>query len=173
MNPVVFYILAAFTVIPVVLMIVQHNPVASAICLVAAFFGLAGLYVLLDAHFVAVIQLLVYAGAIMVLFIFVIMLLNLKEHELVHDRVNVGTVAAFLAGLALFGILLSVFVSIPRVDANGKVLSFAPVPEGYGTVREVGRLLYDVAQGYVVPFELVAILLLVGLVGAVMLGRRD
>lgn len=176
MNTTAFYILAAATVIPVIMLLLQRNPVSSAVCLVAAFFGLAGLYVLLDAHFVAIIQLLVYAGAIMVLFIFVIMLLNLKEHELVHDQVNKKTVLAVVAGTAFAVMLTLVYLKIPQATEDGKTFNFPPIAaenQAYGTAAEVGRMLYDSGRGYFIPFEIIAILLLVGLVGAVMLGRRE
>lgn len=163
MEPIFFYIFAALSVGLVVLMILQDNPVTSAICLVGAFLGLAGLYVLLSAHFIAVMQLLVYAGAIMVLFIFVIMLLNLKENELVYDRINFKRILVLAIGMGLFGFMSYFFVKIP--DAP-----FADVSAEFGTVKEVGRVMF---LRYLVPFEIVGILLLVGLVGAVMLGRRE
>jgi NADH-quinone oxidoreductase subunit J len=158
-----FYLFASVTVGLILLMIVQDSPVASAMCLVGAFFGLAGLYVLLSAPFVAVMQILVYAGAIMVLFIFVIMLLNLKEHELVYDRMNLKRVVVLFIGLGLFAFLTKLFLRIPKVE-------FAAVEESFGTVKEVGRTMF---VNYLIPFELIGILLLVGLVGAVLLGRRE
>jgi NADH-quinone oxidoreductase subunit J len=163
METALFYIFASVTVGLVALMILQDNPVTSAVCLVGAFFGLSGLYVLLSAYFVAVMQVLVYAGAIMVLFIFVIMLLNLKENELVYDRMNLKRGVVLAVGLALFAFLAHFFKKIPTV-------AFPEIPAEFGGVKEVGEVMF---MHYLVPFEIIGILLLVGLVGAVMLGRRE
>src|SRR5687768_8663482 len=128
MEPLVFYIAAFITVFAVVMMIFQSNPVASAIYLVLSFFSLAGIYVTLSAHFVAALQILVYAGAIMVLFIFVIMLLNLKDDELVYDRLNLKRVLVALLGLGLFGFMANLIFKIPSVE-------FAALPENFGTAE--------------------------------------
>lgn len=146
-----------------VMMILQRNPVASAVCLVASFFSLAIVYVSLSAHFVAALQIFVYAGAIMVLFIFVIMLLNLQEDEIVHDKINTRNVIVFFLGLGFFGLLAWFISRIPPVNLT-------PAPENFGTAGKVSQLMFT---SYVVPFEVLGLLLLVGLVGAVMLGRRE
>lgn len=147
----------------VLLMIFQTNPIASAIYLVFAFFGLAGLYVLLSAPFVAVLQILVYVGAIMVLFIFVLMLLNLKKEELIYDQVTGKKIGVVLLGLFFLGFMVFHFVSIP-------VLPFANVAVSFGEPKGVGQLLFT---HYLIPFELTSILLLVGIIGAVVLGKKD
>src|SRR3990167_10457734 len=157
-----FYIFSTIAVGMVMLMIFQTNPVASALYLVFAFFGLAGLYVMLSAPFVAVLQVLVYAGAIMVLFIFVIMLLNIRKEELVYDKVTGRKIAVILLALFFAGFLILNFVKIP-------VVPFAPVEEGFGEVAPVGRLLF---LKYLIPFELTSILLLVAIVGALVLGKK-
>lgn len=100
-----FYGFSLITVVTVILMIVQRNPVSSALCLVASFFSLAALYVLLQAHFVATLQILVYAGAIMVLFIFVIMLLNLREDELSVDRFTISRLSVIFFAILTAGVL--------------------------------------------------------------------
>lgn len=163
MEATFFYIFAFLTVLSVILMIAQSNPVASAIFLIFAFFNLAGLYILLQAHFVAMIQILVYAGAIMVLFVFVIMLLNLQKHELQHDKLNLKQLIVALFVMSFGAFMVFFFAKIPTLE-------FVPVQSGFGTVKEVGKLLFT---RYVIPFEMVAILLLVGLVGAILLGRRE
>lgn len=145
------------------LMIFQTNPVASAIYLVGAFFGLAALYVLLSAPFVAVLQVLVYAGAIMVLFTFVIMLLNIRKEELVYDRVTWRKTAVVLTALFFAGFLIWHFLKIP-------VVPFAPVEEGFGEVHKVGRLMFS---KYLIPFELTSVLLLVAIIGALVLGKKE
>src|SRR3990167_7911519 len=162
MDAILFYIFGGLSVLMTLLMIFQTNPVASAIYLVGAFFGLAALYVLLSAPFVAVLQVLVYAGAIMVLFIFVIMLLNIRKEELVYDKVTGRKIAVILLALFFAGFLIFNFVKIP-------VVPFAPVEEGFGEVAPVGRLLF---LKYLIPFELTSILLLVAIVGALVLGKK-
>lgn len=161
-ESIVFYAAGFLTVLCIVLMILQPNPVASAVCLVVSFFSLAVVYISLSAHFVAALQILVYAGAIMVLFVFVIMLLNLQDDEIVRDKLSMRNVIVFFLGLGLFGLLAYFIWRIPPV-------SLAPVAQNFGTATEVSRLMLG---NYVVPFEVLGLLLLVGLVGAVMLGRR-
>lgn len=167
MQPIAFYILAFITTAMVMMVILQKNPISSAVCLVVSLFSLAGIYILLDAHFVATMQILVYAGAIMVLFIFVIMLLNLKEHELTLDKFNLKRALVMLVGLALSSFLAWQFIKIPQDPAKS---AFPEISVEFGTVKEVGKLLFG---NYVVAFEIIGILLLVGMVGAIMLGRRE
>lgn len=147
----------------VILMIFQKNPISSAVCLIGSFFSLAALYAMLDAHFVAVLQILVYAGAIMVLFIFVIMLLNLQKGELTIDKLNLPRMSVFIIGGGLFVFLSFMFRKIPSVP-------FKQVPENFGTAQSVGKIMFS---EYVIPFEVIGILLLVGIVGAVLMGRRE
>ena len=144
-------------------MIFQANPVASAIYLILSFFSLAVIYVLLEAPFVAALQILVYAGAIMVLFIFVIMLLNLKNDEISYEKPNAKALGITLLGLGLFGFLAHYLCKIPAVG-------FVASPSDFGSVQGVAALMLT---DYVVPFEVMGILLLVGLVGAIVLGRKD
>ncbi len=151
-----------------ILMICQKNPIVSALCLVASFFGLAGLYVMLDAHFVATLQILVYAGAIMVLFIFVIMLLNLKDTELSFEKIGTPQVLSIFAGLGFFGFAAFKFMQLPVSPKSAS--GFLPVTEGFGTVENLGTLMFG---EYVIAFEVIGILLLVGIVGAILLGQRE
>lgn len=163
MEPYFFYIFSSFTVLMVVLMILQKNPISSALCLIASFFGLAALYAMLDAHFVAVLQILVYAGAIMVLFIFVIMLLNLKKEDLTFERVQAPQILGVLLGGGLLTFMVFKITSIPTVK-------FVKASNGFGTAESVGKLMFS---EYAVPFEVIGLLLLVGIVGAVLLGRKE
>lgn len=158
-----FYGFSLITVVTVILMIVQRNPVSSALCLVASFFSLAALYVLLQAHFVATLQILVYAGAIMVLFIFVIMLLNLREDELSVDRFTISRLSVIFFAILTAGVLGFKFLSIP-------VQNFKEVTTEFGTAKSVGALIF---QNYIVPFEIMGLMLLVGIVGAILLGRQS
>lgn len=151
------------TVLMVLLMIFQTNPIASAVYLVFGFFGLAGLFVLLEAPFVAVLQVLVYVGAIMVLFIFVLMLLNLKKEDLIYDKVTWKKIGVVLLGLFFLSFLAYHFISIP-------VEPFKVAAENFGEPKAVGQLLFT---NYLIPFELTSFLLLVGIIGAVVLGKKE
>jgi len=163
MEPYTFYTLSTITVLAILFMIFQRNPISSAVFLVLSFFSLAGLYAALSAHFVAVLQILVYAGAIMVLFIFVIMLLNLRSEELTNDKINWPRFSILAVALGLFGFLAYHFNKIPKV-------SFPKVDSYFGTAEEIGEIIFS---KYVIPFELIGLLLLVGIVGAVLLGRQE
>lgn len=165
-EAVFFYIFALGAVAGSVGVLVNRQPINSALSLVVSFFFLAGIYVLLHAHFMAVLQILVYAGAIMVLFIFVLMLLNLRDDELGEIRVN----ATKVAGVAVTGVLAWVLssASLAFIGGGARVWT-TTVPDGYGTVAPIGRLLIS---EWVLPFELAAVLLLVGIVSAVVVAKR-
>ena len=168
---IVFYFLAAMTVggaLCVVLPPFGRNPLHAALSLLVTFFFLSGLFVLLSAHLVAVLQVLVYAGAVMVLFIFVVMLLNLQRHELGGARVTVWKVLGAAAVVVLatkIGIALSAALqTAPQANLAVEGL------EGFGGVRDVGGQLL---MGYMLPFELVSVLLLVAVVGALVVTRKS
>ena len=139
----------------------SRSPVASALFLVLTMVWLAGLFVFLHAFFIAAVQILVYAGAVMVLFLFVIMLLDLKEEERrTWNRFGVG--AGFITVVGLLGVLGATIV---KSQAGAGVS-----PELEGTTHALGLALF---QRYLLPFEVVSILLLVGMLGVILLSRRD
>lgn len=156
-----FLLLALLTVGAALLVVVHRNPVYSALGLVSTLFLLAVMFIGLDAHLVAVLQIIVYAGAIVVLFLFVIMLLNLQVEQRVASGTAIGAIAA--AG----GLVLGAFV----LDAlhRAPALTLAAVDPGYGGTEPLARRLFT---HYVLPFELTSVLLLVAIVGAVVLGKR-
>ncbi len=157
-----FYFLATVAMISAAGVITFRNPIYCVLCLVVTLFSLAGLFILLGAAFLAVIQILTYAGAILVLFIFIIMLLNLKPDELEERGYPpMGNVLLGLIGLVCFLALGYAFRSPP--------LTVKKLPEDFGSVLSVGRELFTL---YVVPFEIAGILLTVALVGAVLLAKR-
>jgi NADH-quinone oxidoreductase subunit J len=157
----VFGVLAALALAGAVNLILQRHPVHSALSLIVVMAALAGLYLLLEAEFVAAVQIIVYAGAIMVLFVFVIMLLNAG----VEERTQFSRMARY-AGVPLAGVLLAVLAfHIARASA---AMSAAPLTEG--TTRQVALLLF---RDFAFPFELTSILILVALLGAVVLAKRD
>lgn len=162
-----FWFFAFVAVLTAVGVVVASNPLHSALSLIGAFFALAGLYVLLDAHLLAALQILVYAGAVMVLFIFVIMLLNLKEEEL---GVAKPTAMKMLGGVGLGGGgLLLLFAGLRHFSlADGNVTADLGAVDKFGTVEEVGRLIYG---AYMLPFEVTSLLLLVAIVAAVVVAK--
>jgi NADH-quinone oxidoreductase subunit J len=164
MQDALFYIFAALTLICAFLVIgnpFSRNPVTSAMFLVLAIASLAGLFVLLHAFFLAAVQVLVYAGAVMVLFLFVIMLLDLKAEE--RRKVKTfGVGAGLVCVVAILAILLASISRTP-IDLPG-----GPSLEG-GTVP-LGNLLF---KQYLLPFEIVSLLLLVAMVGVVLLSKKD
>ena len=164
-----FWVFGVIAMLSGLLCITRKNPVASALWLVVTLFALAGLFVLLDAQFIAVLQVLVYAGAIMVLFLFVIMLLNLGRPG-PSDIKGPATVltAAVLAGAMLFLIKPVSQASLPdaiRLPAG----TVAAIQQQQGMVGSVAGPLFEV---YLVPFEIASVLLLAAIVGAVVLAKR-
>ncbi len=168
-TQIVFWVFAGAAIVSAFLCITRRSPVASALWLVNTLFSLAALFVLLEAHFIAAIQVLVYAGAIMVLFLFVIMLLNLGRGE---PSDMVGWVGRFVM-LAIGGLLaaeLWVVTSVIPVDAirlpAGTIVQMTQEQGAVGVIS--GPLFRD----YLVPFEITSILLLAAIVGAVVLAKR-
>ncbi|HTM02960.1 MAG TPA: NADH-quinone oxidoreductase subunit J [Vicinamibacterales bacterium] len=169
----IFYVLSAVAILASVLVIGQRNPMYSVLMLVLSFAAVAGLFIQLDAPFLAVALMIVYAGAIMVLFLFVVMLLNAatedhaswdQTHPLRHPAVTrFGTVFALLLVLELAYALLR------GNDLNQPVGSQA-TPQVVGSVRELGRVLFT---DYVFAFEATSLLILVAMVGAVTMARRE
>jgi NADH-quinone oxidoreductase subunit J len=164
----VFWIFGAVAVVGGLSCITRKNPVASALWLVVTLFALAAMYVLLDAQFIAALQVLVYAGAIMVLFLFVIMLLNLGHPgpSDIKGPVGVG-IAALLGGTLLLQL---------RVLGQAAPPDAITLPEGtmaalqqQGMVAAVAGPLFD---AYLIPFEITSLLLLAAIVGAVVLAKR-
>jgi NADH-quinone oxidoreductase subunit J len=165
-----FYLFAAVAVIASLLVIAQRNPVYSVLLLIASFGALSGLYVLLDAPFVAVIQIIVYAGAIMVLFLFVVMLLN-APHEDTEADLERGAPRGG-AGVRVVGAALAVVLAVELVWAlTARGGESGPFAGGsVASVNAIGRLLFS---DYAFPFEVTSILILVAMVGAVVLARRE
>ncbi len=163
-----FYVFAAISVLASLLVIAQRNPIYSVLLLIASFGALSGLYVLLDAPFVAVIQIIVYAGAIMVLFLFVVMLLNAPHEETVYDE---HTHPLMRPGPKRFGTLLAAVLIVELVWALTKRGESGVSPGGaLISVNTIGQLLFT---EYAFAFEVTSVLILVAMVGAVVLARRD
>ena len=169
MTAIAFWAFAGTAIASAVLCITRRSPVASALWLVNTLFNLAAIYVLLDAHFIAAVQVLVYAGAIMVLFLFVIMLLNLGRTGPSDVRGPWGKVVAGVAGLVLAGELIALRLAVPPHALELPAGAVAATVAGSGAVRAVAQPLF---QAYLVPFEITSVLLLAAIVGAVVLAKR-
>jgi NADH-quinone oxidoreductase subunit J len=154
-----FYLFAILTVVAAAGVIAARSPIYSAMSLVGTFFSLAAIYALLLAHTIAVLQVLVYAGAIMVLFLFVIMLLSLGE-SVGPAKVTFPGVVGGIASAALFALLVVAMRPFAPVSA--------PAAAGFGTLRSIGAQLYT---QWLAPFEAVSLLLLVAMVGAVVVAK--
>lgn len=164
MPSILFYILAAIVVISSLVMITRRHPLSAAFALVVAFLGLAGLFAMLHAPLLAILQVLVYAGAIMALVVFVIMLLNVREEDLpAEPRLYVNVAVALAVVTPLF---LVVAAAIRRLPTTG----LGPdVPAEFGGIETVGKHLF-LAFGF--QFELISLLLTVAVVGVVVLAKR-
>jgi NADH-quinone oxidoreductase subunit J len=160
-----FFFLALFSIITAILVITRRNPISSAMFLVLNFFVLAGIYLTLSAQFLAIIQILVYAGAIMVLFVFVIMLLNLGDEEKFVEKINFKKFVRIVLSLALI-VQIIYILSYSQFSQNIKQSSNAV---NIGTVNEIGHQLFTV---YLFPFEVTSILLLASIIGAVVLAKK-
>lgn len=158
-----FWTLAVLVVVGAVSTIVQRNLISSVMSLVATFFGLAGLYATLSAHFLAAIQVLVYAGAIMVLFVFVIMVLNRDEVERVSDR---GLIDKSIGA----GALVFLVVRLGEIIGSpvGPVSRMSKPPADFGTVAKIGEYFFT---EFLFPFEAISILLVIAVIGAVVVAR--
>ena len=163
-----FILLAVVTTITAILVIVQRNPVASAIYLIITFFCLAGIYLLLNAQFIAIIQVLVYAGAIMVLFLFVIMLLNLEKEKKIITRHRLQKVLGIFLGVVLLAQIGMIFNSVLLEGGKG---NFPPEKvAAIGNTEVVARLLFT---DFLLPFEITSVLLLVAIIGAIVLAKKQ
>lgn len=166
----IFGVLALGALASAILVLLTANPLRSALFLVLNLFCIAGLYLTLNAYFLATVQVIVYAGAIMVLFLFVIMLLNLGAPDRSADRMRWQAPLAAAAGLVLAGILGTVLLrgvpSLPAVSENG------PSGVPMGSVQGIGKELYDPSHPWLFPFEVTSVLLLIAVIGSVVLARK-
>ncbi len=159
-----FYFLSFLAVMSALMVVFQKNPVYSVLYLIITFFSIAGHYFLLNAQFLAAVHVIVYAGAIMVLFLYVIMMLNLnKEDE--PNKPMLAKVAAGIAGGALLLVLLAVLNNISgNTQANGIANT------GVGLVENLGKVLFN---DFLLPFEVSSVLFLASMVGAVFLSKKE
>jgi len=165
MSPTLFWIFSTFMLLFGLITILHRNPVASALSLVVSFMALAALFVSLDAYFIGVIQVLVYAGAVMVLFLFIIMLLDLKAEQ--QRQINLG---AILVGVAVVGAFIAQFVLVLRRHPAGE-RALQPLAAGLKEdAFHIGETLFT---QYNLPLQVIGVLILVATIGVVVLSKRQ
>lgn len=161
---ILFCILSVITLATAFLTIYSRNPIHSAIYLVICFFSIAGHYLLLNAQFLAIVHVIVYAGAIMILFLFTVMLMNLnKENEVYKPRVT------RLGAIVLFCLMCLVLIAI-FINSKPIVGEYVTTGEDYQSIKVLGKVLLN---EYMVPFEFASVLLLVAMIGAVLLSKKE
>lgn len=159
-----FYILAAITLSTAFLTIYSRNPIHSAIYLVICFFSIAGHYFLFNAQFLAIVHIIVYSGAIMILFLFTIMLMNLNKEDEVH-KPRITRLGAIVVFCLLSVVLIAVFVNSKTIVGNYDVTG-----EDFQSIKKLGKILLN---EYMVPFEFASILLLVAMIGTVLISKKE
>ena len=160
---VIFFVLAGLAVFGAVALILQSHPIHSALSLILVMLSLAGLYLLMGAEFVAAVQIIVYGGAVMVLFIFVIMLLNAG----VEERTNFSKLASYAGVPLAVGLAGVIAASVARSSAH------LPAPAMAGELTSTRKLSEQLFSTFVYPFELTSFLILVAIIGAIVLAQRE
>ncbi|WP_312900725.1 NADH-quinone oxidoreductase subunit J family protein [Chryseobacterium taichungense] len=154
MDQFLFFLVAFLAVASAVYFVFARNPLYAILSLIVTMFSIAGMYILLNAQFLAIIQIIVYAGAIMVLFLYILMMLNLNK----QDESKKNNTLKFVGVLGVFRGVQQNQILVENVDGS------------VGLTKNLGRLLFN---EYVLPFELASILILAGIVGAVLIGKKD
>ncbi len=164
-TEIIFWFLSGLALLSAIMVLVSKNPVHSVLWLIVTFFAISGHYILLNAQFLAIVNIIVYAGAVMVLFLFVIMLMNL-EAAIEPKR----SLWMKFAGVISGGLLLAVLISVIRTatDLNGK--SAELTTGDIGLINNLGKVLFT---SYAVPFEISSVLFLSAMVGAVVIGKKN
>ena len=164
MSPFLFYIFAFVMLVFGAAVVLNRNPIASALSLVICFMGLSALFMSLDAFFVGIIQVLVYAGAVMVLFLFIIMLLDLRREEL--RKINyVAVTGGSAVALAFF---VQIYLVVRQFEAARQ--PFPPLASRTDDVHNIGTLLFS---NFTLPFQIIGVLVLVATIGVVVLSKRE
>ena len=163
MEQILFLFVALVAITGAVYFVFARNPHYAILSLIVVMFSIAGLYILLNAQFLGIVQIIVYAGAIMVLFLYILMMLNLSKEDESKKQNLMKFAGVFSAGLLLISILGAFRgFKVQAVAAN--------VDSSVGLTKNLGRLLFN---EYVLPFELASILIFAGIVGAVLIGKKD
>ncbi len=163
-TQILFWFLTALALGSALMVVLSKNPVYSVLFLIVAFFAISGHYILLNAQFLAIVNIIVYAGAIMVLFLFVIMLMNLNAEMNLQGN-KLMRFAGFIAGLCLFLVLVAALK-----DAGTKKQMVQMSTGDIGLIKNLGMTLF---REYVVPFEISSVLFLSAMIGAVVIGKKE
>ena len=163
MEQFLFFFIALVAVASAVYFVFARNPLYAILSLIVTFFSIAALYVLLNAQFLGIVQIIVYAGAIMVLFLYVLMMLNLnaKDESKKHNLLKfTGIISAGIIFVGMIGAYKGVAMTNATTNVDSQI----------GLTKNLGKLLFN---EYVLPFELASILILAGIVGSVLIGKKD
>ncbi len=163
-TEILFWALSALALASAIMVVASKNPVHSILSLIAVFFAISGHYILLNAQFLAIVNIIVYAGAIMVLFLFVVMLMNLNA-ESEPKKSRLLQFAGLISGGCLFLVLISAITKSSSADNMVQMGS-----GNSGLIKELGRVLFS---DYVIPFEISSILFLSAMIGAVIVGKKE
>ncbi|OYU54325.1 MAG: NADH-quinone oxidoreductase subunit J [Chitinophagaceae bacterium BSSC1] len=164
-TEILFFFLSALALFSAIMVLISKNPIHSVLWLVAVFFAISGHYILLNAQFLAIVNMIVYAGAIMVLFLFVVMLMNLNSET--EPQKNLWMK---LAGVISGGCFLMVFVSLVRQATDLHAKKAMTSTGDIGLIKNLGKLLFS---DYVVPFEITSVLFLSAMIGAIVIGKKE
>ena len=159
----VFILLSAMAVGSALMMLLSKNPVHSVLWLIVVFFAISGHYILLNAQFLAIVNVIVYAGAIMVLFLFVVMLMNLNTETEPVKNYRLQLIGVVAGG----SLLLTIITIVNRMDVEQLVQQNNG---GHGLIKHLGKVLF---KDYVIPFEISSILFLSAMIGAVVIAKKD
>jgi NADH-quinone oxidoreductase subunit J len=161
---VLFYLLAAFAIISATMVLISKNPIHSVLWLILVFFAISGHYILLNAQFLAIVNIIVYAGAIMVLFLFVIMLMNVKKDKEPQKQLFVKLIGVITGG-SFLTLLVAVVKQTVQIDGKQVMMKEGSI----GFIHPLGKVLFS---DYVVPIEISSVLFLSAMVGAVIIGKK-
>jgi len=161
---ILFYLLSAFAIVSATMVLISKNPIHSVLWLILVFFAISGHYILLNAQFLAIVNIIVYAGAIMVLFLFVIMLMNIKKDAEPQKQLLV-MLTGVIAGGSLLTLLIAVVKQTTQIEGKQVLLKEGSI----GLIHPLGKALFS---DYVIPFEISSVLFLSAMVGAVIIGKK-
>ncbi len=161
---IIFYALSAFAIISAIMVLISKNPIHSVLWLILVFFAISGHYILLNAQFLAIVNIIVYAGAIMVLFLFVIMLMNVKKDKEPQKQLLVK-----LIGVIAGGSFLTLLIALVKQNTSFQGRTVLLKEGSIGLIHPLGQALFT---DYVVPFEISSVLFLSAMVGAVIIGKK-
>lgn len=164
-TQILFFILSSMAIVSAIMVLVSKNPVHSILWLIAVFFAISGHYILLNAQFLAIVNLIVYAGAIMVLFLFVVMMMNLNKETDPQKNIWIK-----LAGVISGGCLLIVLISLVKQASEINNKQALTGIGNIGLMKTLGKVLFT---DFVVPFEISSVLFLSAMVGAVVIGKKE